>query len=368
MKKKQDIGELDRNLKTRAVTLEGMDVYHVDDQPIQLTGLPWHKKGGVFCRLPEDMDMDFNPAVKQLNRCTTGAAIRFRSNTAEICLHADVDGCRMSQMSLIGSMGFDLYVGNGLPQVFAKSSCFPYAENEYTCRMFSSPNHIMRDFVIYFPLYSGVKSVEIGLEAGTVIEAPTPWKDPRPVILYGTSITQGGCVSRPGMLYSNILSRLLGQPFYNFGFAGNGKGEPQIAEKLAEIANPAMYILDYDDNAHPELLEKTIRPFIRILRQSHPKIPILALSTEPKSAEAFEPFDSVYASKERPLYNQIHQTVFDEMRAAGDDNIYYLDGRMLYGADFDACTVDGAHATDLGSYRIAHALAPVIERILHRWW
>ena len=94
----------------------------------------------------------------------------------------------------------------------------------------------------------------------------------------------------------------------------------------------------------------------------------LDVEKHPCPAEAFEPFDSDYASKERQLYNQIHQTVFDELRAAGDDNIYYLDGRMLYGADFDECTVDGAHATDLGSYRIAHALAPVIERILHRWW
>ena len=368
MKKKQDIGKLDRNLQAGAATLAGMDVYRVDDPPIRLTGLPWHKRGGAFCRLPEEMDLDFSPDVKRLHRCTAGAAIRFRSNSSEIRLHAEVDGCRMYHMSLVGSMGFDLYAGNGLTQVFAKSSYFHYDENEYTCTMFSSPNRIMRDFTIYFPLYSGVKTLEIGLDAGSVIEAPTPWKDPRPVVFYGTSITQGGCVSRPGMLYTNILSRLLGQPVYNFGFSGSGKGEPQTAGKLAEIADPAMYVLDYDDNARPELLEKTIRPYIRILRQSHPETPILALSTEPKSAEAFEPFDSDYASKERPLYNQIHQTVFDELRAAGDDNIYYLDGRMLYGADFDECTVDGAHATDLGSYRIAHALAPVIERILHRWW
>ena len=294
--------------------------------------------------------------------------MRFRSNTTEVRLHAEVDGRRMHHMALIGSMGFDLYAGNGLTQVFAKSTSFRYDVNEYTCTIFSSPNALMRDFTIYFPLYSGVKSVEIGLVPGSLIEEPTPWKDSRPAVVYGTSITQGGCVSRPGMLYSNILSRLLGQPFYNFGFSGNGKGEPQIAEKLAEIHDPAIYILDYDDNARPELLEKTLRPFIQILRESHPETPILALSTEPKSAEAFEPFDSVYASKERPLYNQIHQTVYDELRATGDNNIYYLDGRMLYGSDFDECTVDGAHATDLGSYRIAHTLAPVIDRILHRWW
>jgi len=129
-----------------------------------------------------------------------------------------------------------------------------------------------------------------------------------------------------------------------------------------------MYILDYDDNARPALLKETLAPFIRILRESHPDTPILALSTEPKSAEAFEPFDSAYASQERPLYNAIHQETDAAMRADGDDNIYYLDGRMLYGADFEECTVDGAHATDLGTWRIAHALKPLVERILDRWW
>ena len=368
MGKKQDIAKTDRNLDVKTSELTGMDVYGVDDKPIQLNGLYWRKKGGSFCRLPEDMNLDFSPGVKFLSKCPTGAVIRFRSNTTEIRLHAAVNGCRMSQMALTGSMGFDLYAGNGLTQVFAQSTAFRYDQDEYTCKIFSSPNSIMRDFTIYFPLYSGVKSVEIGLVKGALIQEPTPWKDPRPVVFYGTSITMGGCVSRPGMLYSNMLSRLLGQPFYNFGFSGNGKGEPQIAEKIAEIQEPAMYLLDYDDNARPDLLDETIRPFIQILRRSHPKTPILAISTEPNSAEAFEPFDSAYASQERLRYNQIHQTVFDELRSAGDDNIYYFDGRMLYGSDFDECTVDGAHATDLGSYRIAHALAPVIDRILHRWW
>ena len=369
MEKDQDIFDYAHDMGIEICTMDGMDIYSADDDPIQLSGLYWRKKGGSFRRLPDDMDLEFSQGVKYLAPCTTGANIRFRSNTREIRLHAVIESpYRKCKMTLIGSMGFDLYVGNGLTQVFAKNTTFFYDQDEYTTRIYWSPNPIMRDFTIYFPLYSGVKSVEIGIEKGALLEAPTPWKDPRPIIFYGTSITQGGCVSRPGMLYSNMLSRLLGQPFYNFGFSGNGKGEPQIAEKLAEIADPAMYILDYDGNARPALLEKTLKPFIRILRKKHPKTPILAISAEPKSEEAFEPFLADLASKERPIYSRIHQQVFDELRNSGDDNIYYLDGRMLYSADFDECTVDGCHANDLGSYRIAHALAPMIERILHRWW
>lgn len=274
----------------------------------------------------------------------------------------------MSHMAFVGSRGFDLYVGNGLTQVFAKSSVMAVDQDEYTTVLFQSPNRKMRDFTIYFPLYSQVDFVEIAVTAGALIQSPTPWADSAPIVLYGTSITQGGCVSRPGMLYSNILSRLIKRPIYNFGFSGNGKGEIQVAEKLSEIKDPAMYILDYDDNARPDLLKKTLTPFIEKLREKHPVVPILALSTEPKSAEAYEPFDSEYASRERALYTAVHQEVQDLFRAQGDDHIYFLDGRMLYGADFEECTVDGAHATDLGTYRTAHALAPLVERILNRWW
>lgn len=368
MSKNTDIGKLDKNLAITANTLEGMDLYNADHPDVLLSGFYWRKKGERFRRLPLDMDLSFSPGVDTLSWCTAGGCLRFRSDTDCIRIHAKVSGGRMSHMTCVGSRGFDLYVGQGLTQVYAKSSLMEMGEDEYTALLYQSPNRIMRDFTIYFPLYSRVEFMEFGITAGARLEKPTPYADPRPIMLYGTSITQGGCVSRPGMLYSNIASRKLQRPIFNLGFSGNGRGEEQIARQLSTVKDPAMFILDYDDNARPELLKKTLQPFIEILREKHPFVPILALSTEPKSAEAFEPFDSAYASQERPLYTSIHQEVQDHFRALGDENIYFLDGRLLYGADFEECTVDGAHATDLGTYRIAHALAPAVERILNRWW
>ena len=368
MSSSADIGKIDSNLAVKNSLTEGMDIYSVDAENMELFGFYWRKPGEPLHRFPASMDMEFNQGVKNLSRCTAGGHLRFRSDADCIKVHARVEGGRMSHMAFVGSRGFDLYVGKGQTQVFAKSSVMNQADDEYTAVLFQSPNRIMRDFTIYFPLYSEVKFVEIAVTAGARVEPPTPWQDNAPIVVYGTSITQGGCVSRPGMLYSNILSRLVKRPVYNFGFSGSGKGEAPIAHKLTEIADPAMYILDYDDNAHPDLLKETLLPFINILREKYPVVPILALSTEPKSAEAFEPFDSEYASKERGKYNAIHQEVQDLLRQQGDDNVYFLDGRMLYGADFEECTVDGAHATDLGTYRTAHALAPLVERILNRWW
>lgn len=46
-----------------------------------------------------------------------------------------------------------------------------------------------------------------------------------PIVLYGTSIAQGACASRPGMAWGNIVSRSLEIPLINLGFSGNGKLE-----------------------------------------------------------------------------------------------------------------------------------------------
>ena len=371
-----DIGKIDKNLAASCESLNGYDIYNVDSPVFEFRGLPFRKPGGPFGRFAPDANLDFNQGVKSLAPCTTGACLRFRTNAKEVKLHAVVDGCRMCHMTLIGSMGFDLYVGNGRTQVFAQSTKFNYKDNEYTCLLYSTLTAEMRDFTIYFPLYSGVQRVDIGLTEGAKVEAPTPWSDNRPVVVYGTSITQGGCVSRPGMLYTNILSRLLNRPFYNYGFSGNGRGDPELAKLLTEIPEePAMFILDYDSNAQPDRLSKNLEPFIGILREAYPKTPILAVSAQPKSMEAYDPF----APEETPCvtwnfinhrerFTDIHTSVNKKLRSEGDDNLYFVDGYNLYGADFDECTVDGAHFTDLGAYRYAHSLAPVIERILARWW
>ena len=77
---------------------------------------------------------------------------------------------------------------------------------------------VMREWEIFFPLYGGIAEFALGLDPDARIEAPTPWRDPRPLVVYGTSVTQGGCASRPGMSPTNLLSRRWNVPVLNFGF------------------------------------------------------------------------------------------------------------------------------------------------------
>lgn len=199
------------------------------------------------------------------------------------------------------------------------------------------------------------------MEKNASLATPTPFVDDRPIIVYGTSIAHGGCASRPGMCYTNILSRKLNRPFINLAFSGSGRGEPEVAEHIARIKNPAMLILDYEANCTgPEHLAETLPGFIRILRAKHPVTPMLLVS---KVAYAREVFDKELKNA-REMCKKIERENVERCQAAGDKNIYFIDAEFFQGEDFWECTVDGVHPTDMGFYRMAENLLPEIEKRL----
>jgi len=209
------------------------------------------------------------------------------------------------------------------------------------------------------PPLSGREEVLLGLEPGAAIEPPPPFEDDRKVVVYGTSITQGGCAARPGMSYTNILSRWLNLEFINLGFSGNGRGDPEVAHLMAEIENPGCFVLDYEANA-AESLYDTLEPFIGILRQAHARTPALVVSRIPFARDRFSD-DALRGRQER---REFQQDVVDRLRKAGDEAIFFKGGEdLLYGA-WEECTVDGTHPTDLGFLRMAEGLEPVLRELL----
>jgi lysophospholipase L1-like esterase len=214
-----------------------------------------------------------------------------------------------------------------------------------------------RPYVLYLPLYNGIKSLEIGVEQGAVF-TPIPPRTQKPVVYYGTSIAQGACASRPGMAFTNILSRRMDRPFINLAFSGNGKMEREVADFLAEI-DAGVYVIDCLPNMSVEETEKNPGPLVEILRRAHAKTPILFVE------------DRTFASAELlPEIRELHRKrraalrgAFDAMAAAGVANLHYLGGENLLGSDTEG-TTDGSHPNDLGMVRYADALEPVVKGLL----
>ena len=84
----------------------------------------------------------------------------------------------------------------------------------------------MKRCLINLPLRNTLARGAIGVAMGANLR-PDPafacdgvtFNGKRPIVWYGTSIDQGGVVSRPGSTYTNIMTRNLGRMVLNFGFA-----------------------------------------------------------------------------------------------------------------------------------------------------
>jgi lysophospholipase L1-like esterase len=352
--------KLDPNMTMQEADADGIIWLDPREAPFNLSGFEWIQEDYVYRRLPVHPDWEIRDAVDRLANQTAGGQIRFRSDSKKILLRVELrEKSGMYHMPATGQSGFDLYVKDEEIQRYVRTTRFPADTIRYQAELLNSDQKQMRDITLNFPLYNGVNSVLVGIEAQSRIRTPKKFSRPGKIVIYGTSITQGGCVARPGMAYSNILSRKLDVAFVNLGFSGNGRGEPALAHLINQISGTSLIILDYEANANNTIVN-TLGPFVNILREKHPDTPILIMS---KIRYALTPPGST-AYKELMSRRDFQKNLVDKRRSTGDENIYFLDGSEVLGDDYDECTVDGSHPTDLGSARIADALLPAIEEIL----
>jgi lysophospholipase L1-like esterase len=207
------------------------------------------------------------------------------------------------------------------------------------------------------PLYNGVKSFEIGVPESATFE-PVPPRKAKPVLFYGTSITQGACASRPGMAFVSILGRRLNRPMLNFGFSGNGRMEVEVARFLAEL-DPAIFVLDCLANMGTVPVTQRTDAVVKLLRQAHSETPILILE------ERAWPDIVVLPERAKSHVQRCEElrAAYDKLIAAGVRNLHYRRGSDVIGSDGEA-TVDGSHPTDLGMMRYADALEPDLRKLL----
>lgn len=346
------------------VQTDGLNVnlqYHrVDADPFRVYGLLFEKD--QFCRMPEERAKAVSKGVYDLHRNTSGGRVRFVTDSARIGIRAKLCNiAKMSHFSLTGSAGFDLYTGAGTGQVYCGTFRSSFHTTEKLEGVLEFTEKKERIVTINFPLYSDVSSLEIGLDPGAEIKAAPDYRYEKPIVYYGSSITQGGCASRPGNSYQNIISRHLDVNYVNLGFSDSGRAETAMAEYLSGLKMRA-FICDYDHNAPDVLyLEKTHFPLYRTIREKQEELPIVFV-TAPEILQNPEVRRTPDGYEER---REVIRRTFQRAQSLGDRNVYFIDGAELFeGEDYDACTVDGRHPNDLGFYRMARRIEKEIVRFL----
>ncbi len=333
----------------------------LDSEPFRLSGLAWYDQDRALRRLPKSASGNIRPGVDDLANQPTGVQVAFRTDSRKLHVRASIAASeRYDHMPATAQCGFDLYLGDPEKMHFHTVTRFNPADSKYESPLLDLPDRELRSVTLNLPIFAQVESASVGLDADASIQAPLPWSQDGRIVIYGTSITHGGCASRPGMSYTNILSRMLNMEIINLGFSGNGIGEPEVIELVAEIPDSRLIVLDYEANAGHEGLINTLPGALDIIRARHPEVPLLVLSRIRFSWE----FGSEEADAPRKEARDYQAAVVAEHRQAGDANIHFMDGAELLTSTPDECTVDGVHPTDLGFSQMANALFPVIRDLI----
>ncbi|MBQ6287408.1 MAG: SGNH/GDSL hydrolase family protein [Bacteroidales bacterium] len=338
---------------------------YVDASVFPIYGKAIENTSATYERLPQSLEGVIRKPVWDLARHSSGISVRFRSNSSYIRLRWISSGLNtMNHMTDTGTRGLDLYSQDPVDGHwrFVKSAR-PARDTLNDLKVIGNMEPVMREYIVYLSLYEGVKRLEIGVEEGSVIDQPaldSPKKG-SPIVMYGTSILQGGCANRPGMAFTNIISRRLDREVINLGFSGNALLDYEIAELMAQVEDPSLFVLDNVPNCGHEVIDEREEKFFRILRDAHPTVPIVFIENPNYPHYVFDKAGAA----DMEARNASMRAVYEKLKKAGEKRIYYIKGDKMLGEDGEA-TVDGTHFTDLGMMRYTEYVLPTLKKALKK--
>ena len=332
-----------------------MKSYNFKESPIEVHGIPFYNEKKTWERLPVEVRRQMPNDYAWLGRRCAGARVCFRTNAPTFTVKVSLEFVSLDTgMSMCAASGINVLVGERSNARFAGFARPDNYESPTYEKNFSKSGEY-EDVTIFLPRNQPVADVTISIDDKYTIEAPTPYTYP-PMLFYGSSITEGGCATRVSNAYNAIVSNRLNADYYNFGFSGNAKGELVMADYINTI-DMSVFVYDYDHNAPTaDHLEATHEPFFKRIREKNPDLPIVMMT---------RPDFEVTPDTERR--RQIIKKTYDNAVAAGDKNVYYINGKEFFTDEIrEMASIDGCHPNDLGFFCMAEKVTPVIREILEK--
>lgn len=318
-----------------------------------------------YSRLPDTLTTNVNSGVRGMRQHTSGMQFRFRTDSRFLVIRMkSLNGWHaMTHMTEVGTSGWDVYRFDAA----AKAWRF-VASNHRHCDVADRPGWKEKRIgwqsgdacIINLPLYNGVAGFELGIASNAKIEALGPRASGigKPVVFYGTSITHGGCSSRPGLGFVNIVGRDLDVPVFGLGFSGSGVMEYELSDVISRI-DASCYVLDClwnmglcEKDRPGRAVASNYEPFIRNLRAKRPGVPIVMAE-----------HCNVYGNK-KDKKDRFIRGLYEKLIAEGWTDLVYLPNDEMYTGDFEG-TVDGCHPNDLGMMSMAKAFGKAVRKALN---
>ncbi len=345
---------------TKEENLRFYDVRTTD--AIRVYGLYDYKNTNRFMRMPKEVADNVNEYIRENhNYSTAGGRIRFVTTSAYLAFRVTIPHLNnVINSNPIAVAGFDIYIKkNGKDTYY--SSVSPYTNIQY------SPENVIwniqalpegiKEIPINMPHHQPMNELYIGLDSTAELYPREDYTYEKPVVYYGSSITQGFCASRPGLAYPSLISRRLDTNFVNLGFAGSARGEDTIADYLSTL-DCSVFVLDYDCNApDPEHLDKTHEKLYLKFREKHPDTPVIIVS-RPHIFINHEMYAECLERREI-----IFKTYINAYRRG--EKVIFIDGATLFDGElYYDCVADITHPTDLGMVRMADVIGKAVKHAL----
>ena len=332
----------------------------------RIYGLYDYKSGESFRRLPEDVAASTSPAVKDLALHTAGGRVRFVTDSTAIAVRVFFKKLNLApNLSPIGANGFDIYIRKGGKERFestlspiAGMKRPPYDMPDGYADVTALPAG-MKEITLNLPYFQPIDKLYIGLDSASVILPHSDYRFEKPILYYGSSITQGLCASRPGMIYEAIISRKLDANFINLGFGGACLGEKAISDYIATV-DPSVFVYDYDHNSTVIGQYKNTHESLYLnFRSKHPDTPVIFVGRPDFWLDGY--LNDRVGIENRKVLRKTYENAL-----ARGEKVYFIDGYNLFTYEGrEDCTADSIHPNDLGMHRMAEAIGAIVEIALN---
>lgn len=372
-----EIAKWDPNMAQKHAVTDTNGVKWIDGKYLPIEGRMFDDVDDWYDRLPSGVTTNVNAGVRNMKHNSAGLQFRFATDSKVLKFRwkpYNKGMLSMDHMPSTGVSGIDVYRFN------AKRDRWEYVR---TGRIWDAEKGGSLDigggsgerYIVNLPLYNGIREFTLGIDPKAEVRALPPRKSGvnKPVVFYGTSITHGGCCSRPGLAFPSIVGRQLDVPIVNLGFSGSGQMELEMSEHLARI-DASCYVLDClwnmngIDRRFPErfrdITDEEIRKspiavvkgryenFIRNLRAKRPGVPIVM-------AEQCDVYCKPQTAKDLFV-----RELYEKLVAEGWTDLVYLPKTDMYTGDLEG-TVDGCHPNDWGMMSMAKAFGKAVREALN---
>ncbi len=360
--KKIDIAQIDENFKDNEVDFSNKELYSVLNPKFDLYGVSYDNENKTFVRAPYNVAKSITYGVEVLNTNTAGGRLRFKTNSTSVSIFVKYKYLtKMPHMPFTGSCGFVLMEHEKGGKL--KYHCTFKPSFTQDCSVSFTDTRKIKDeqdgkfkyFTLYFPSYQDfITDVYIAFDKGSKFGKGKKYKNFKPILYYGSSVTQGGCSSRSDNSYQSLIEKKTNIDYFNLGYSGNGKARKEMVDYMKTV-DCSVFVCDYDHNAPSvEYLQNTHYYLYNEFRSTHKDTPIILVS-------ATDERDYVNRLKRRDVIKATYLKALEN----GDKNVYFIDGqKVIPNSEKQNAFVDGVHPNDLGFYYMAKSILKVLKKVI----